>query len=65
MGTSPAWLCPGNQISEIFDESMRGARLQELSTAVAVEDGNGAELIEAFPHRAKGIGDISRFSLTQ
>lgn len=38
---------------------MRGARLKARSLVTAVEDGDGAEVVESLRVKAKQIGDIS------
>ncbi len=65
VGSSPAWVGPGNRMSDIFYMSKRGATLRSISDEVQVEEGNGAALLSELHLKQKGIGDIGSFKIDE
>ena len=63
VGSSPAWISPGNRLSEVFHKSARGTRKDSSPNDIRLEDGNGAVLVEHLQDKAKGIGDLSGFTV--
>ena len=65
VGSSPAWVAPGNRLSKVFIKSPRDPAKGSPEEEIALEDGNGAAFLEELGLKRVGIGDISSFTLTE
>lgn len=60
VGSSPAWMGPGNRLSERFLKTQRGSLQHEKDS---FKNGNGAALVEWLAKEGKGIGYVDEMEL--
>ena len=63
IGSSPAWIAPGNRLSEFFRKSARGLQQGSTPSEIRAQDGNGTALVEHLQDKSQGIGVLGRYSL--